>query len=90
MVIAMAGFVQDVVHRIRTHIPNASEESIFQIACGICHDYGGTEPYVGARIPAELRKSMVENGLQRQRPLREVFAQAGVSRRTGYRILGSK
>ena len=36
------------------------------------------------------RTTLLAQGLRQQRPLSEVFAKAGVSRTTGYRLLGSK
>lgn len=86
----MVGFVQDVMYRIRQNIPEAPVEALFRIEASICHDYGGTEPYIGKRVGLEARKAMVAHGLRHKKPLGEVFAQAGVRRSAGYALLKSK
>lgn len=57
---------------------------------GVRQVHGGTEPYVGKRMSRSTRVSLVAQGLRQARPLGEVFATAGVSRRSGYRILAGK
>lgn len=86
----MADIVDDFLTRLVQHIPNTPPEVRLKLETGIRQTWGGTEPYVGKRLSRVTRTFLVANGLQRQRPLGEVFAQAGLSRRTGYRILGSK
>lgn len=86
----MADIVDDFLTRLQQHIPNTTPELRMQLEVGIRQSWGGNEVYVGKRISKITRCSMVAVGLQHQRPLREVFAQAGVARRTGYRILASK
>ena len=86
----MADIVDDFLSRMATYIPDAPAEVRYQIESSIRQTWGGTEPYVGKRISRTTRTSMVAHGLRQARPLSEVFAQAGVPRRTGYRILGSK
>lgn len=86
----MADIVDDFLARLAQHVPGVPAETRAQIESGIRQSWGGTEPYVGKRLSIVTRKQIVALGLQRQLPLREVFAQAGVARRTGYRILSSK
>lgn len=86
----MADIVDDFLTRLQQHIPDASPEIRYQLETGLRQVWGGTEPYVGKRISRVTRTYLVAHGLQRQRPLGEVFAQAGVARRTGFRILASK
>jgi hypothetical protein len=90
MVTYMADIVDDFLTRLQQHIPDAAPDVRYQIESGIRQAWGGTEPYVGKRISRTTRTSLVAHGLRQSRPLSEVFAHAGVARRTGYRILGSK
>lgn len=78
------------MQNIRQNIPDAPAEALFRIECGICQDYGGTEPYIGKRVGIESRKAMVALGLQHKKPLRDIFAGAGVRRSAGYALLKSK
>lgn len=86
----MADIVDDFLTRLQQHIPDAPLEIRHQLETGLRQAWGGTEPYVGKRISRSTRTGMVAHGLRQSRPLSEVFAQAGVPRRTGYRILSSK
>lgn len=86
----MADIVDDFLTRLAQHIPDAPPEIRHQIESGIRQAWGGTEPYVGKRLSRSTRISLVAHGLQRQRPLGEVFAQAGVGRRQGYYLLKTK
>jgi len=86
----MADIVDDFLQRLAQHVPDVAPDVRLQIESGIRHTWGGTEPYVGKRISRVTRTTLVAHGLQHQRPLTEVFAQAGVARATGYRILQRK
>lgn len=86
----MADIVDDFLTRLQQHIPDTPPEVCFQLEATLRQSWGGTEPYVGKRISRTTRISMVAHGLRSARPLAEVFAQAGIPRRTGYRILRSK
>jgi hypothetical protein len=86
----MADIVDDFLTRLQQHIPDAPPELRVKIETSLRQTWGGTEPYVGKRLSRVTRTFLVASGLQRQRPLGEVFATAGIARRTGYRILGSK
>ena len=90
MVIFMVSFVKDLMVRIKSEIPDANPEALARIEVGVCRDWGGNNPYVIKNPTAATRIQMVSDGLRKQRPLSEVFAQAGVSRATGYRLLRSK
>ena len=50
----------------------------------------GTWAYTGKEVSRFTRTALIASGLRQQRPMAEVFAMAGVSRATGYRLLGSK
>jgi hypothetical protein len=86
----MADIVDDFLTRLQQHIPAVAPEVRYQLEASIRQTWGGTEPYVGKRISLTTRTTLVAHGLRQARPLSEVFAQAGIPRRTGYRILGSK
>jgi hypothetical protein len=86
----MVSFVKDLMVRIRSEIPDAPQEALARIEIGVCRDWGGNHPYVIKNPTAETRIAMVSTGLRQGRPIPECFAQAGVSRATGYRILSRK
>ena len=86
----MADIVDDFLTRLQQHIPDAAPDVRFQIEAGIRQDLGGSKSYVRQAPSLASRTFMVAHGLRRAKPLADVFKAAGVSRRTGYRILGSK
>lgn len=86
----MADIVDDFLQRLAQHIPDAPLDVRVKIESSIRQTWGGTEPYVGKKLSRITRTTLVSHGLRQSRPLGEVFLQAGVPRRTGYRILGSK
>ena len=86
----MADIVDDFLTRLAQHVPNAPIEVRVAIEREVRSTWGGTNPYVAKQLNRVTRATLVARGLRQQRPLAEVFAQAGVSRRTGYRLLASK
>lgn len=86
----MADIVSDFLDRLKAHVPDLPATVPHTLERELRHQWGGNEVYVGKRVNRQVRAALVANGLCQRRPLGEVFAQAGVSRRTGYRILGSK
>jgi hypothetical protein len=86
----MADIVSDFLDRLKAHAPDLPAAVPQTLECELRQHWGGNEVYVGKRVNRTVRAALVANGLRQRRPLGEVFAQAGVSRRTGYRILGSK
>lgn len=86
----MADIVEDFLARLVQHVPNIPAETRARLEQETRQHWGGTETYVGKRLSRSTRTSLVAHGLRQQVPLREVFEKAGVPRRTGYRILGSK
>lgn len=86
----MADIVDDFLIRLVQHVPSVPHEARVQLESGLRQAWGGTEPYVGKRMSRITRTSLVAQGLRQARPLGEVFATAGVSRRSGYRILAGK
>lgn len=86
----MADIVDDFLTRLVQHVPGVPPEARVQLETGLRQTWGGTEPYVGKRMSRITRTTLVAQGLRQARPLGEVFAAAGVSRRSGYRILAGK
>jgi hypothetical protein len=86
----MADIIDDFLTRLQQHVPNVAPETRLQLESGLRQSWGGTEPYVGKRLSPMSRSWAVANGLRRSMPLKDIFKSAGVSRSTGYRILGSK
>lgn len=86
----MADIVDDFLSRLQQLVPNLPPDAPVQLEKTLRQQWGGTEPYVGKRLSRVTRATLVAAGLRQSKTLKEVFAQAGVARRTGYRILGSK
>lgn len=86
----MADIVDDFLIRLQQLVPNLPPDAPIQLEKTLRQQWGGTEPYVGKRLSRVTRTTIVASGLRQSKTLKEVFAQAGVARRTGYRILGSK
>ena len=86
----MADIVDDFLSRLQQLVPNLPPDAPIQLEKTLRQQWGGTEPYVGKRLSRVTRTTIVASGLRQSKTLKEVFAQAGVARRTGYRILGSK
>ena len=86
----MADIVDDFLSRLQQLVPNLPPDAPVQLEKTLRQHWGGTEPYVGKRLSRVTRTTIVAAGLRQSKTLKEVFAQAGVARRTGYRILGSK
>lgn len=86
----MADIVDDFLARLAQHVPDLPADLHVELERTLRSEWGGRKPYVAKQTSRLMRVSLVAQGLRAGRPLREVFAQAGVARRTGYRILSSK
>jgi hypothetical protein len=86
----MADIVDDFLQRLVQHVPDAPLEIRATLERDLRTAWGGTKPYVAKQLNRVTRTTLLAHGLRQQRPLSEVFAQAGVARRTGYRLLGGK
>jgi len=86
----MADIVDDFLTRLQQIVPDLPADAPAKLESSLRQKWGGTEPYVGKRINRGFRASLVALGLRQQRPMSEIFQLAGVSRRTGYRILSGK
>ena len=86
----MVDIVDDFLTRLQKHIPNATPEVRATLEREVRSEWGGSKPYVGKQLNRVTRITLVANGLRQQRPLAEIFASAGVCRRTGYDLMGKK
>jgi hypothetical protein len=86
----MTDIVDDFLTRLQRHIPDAPLEIRATIEREVRSEWGGSKPYVAKQLNRVTRTTLMAHGLRQQRPLAEVFTMAGTSRRTGYRLLGSK
>ena len=86
----MADIVDDFLTRLAQHVPSAPIELRATLERDLRTAWGGSKPYVAKQLNRITRTTLLANGLRQQRPLAAVFAQAGVARRTGYRLLSSK
>lgn len=82
--------VDDFLARLAQHVPDLPLESRAQLEKDVRGEWGGRKPYIAKQVNRITRTTLLSCGLRQQLPLREVFAKAGVSTRTGYRLLGSK
>ena len=86
----MADIVDDFLTRLAQHVPNAPIELRATLERDLRTAWGGSKPYVAKQLNRTTRTTLISNGLRQQRPLQEIFAQAGVCRATGYQILRGK
>lgn len=90
----MADIVDDFLTRLVRHVPDLPVDTRLKLERDIRHHHGGTRAGDIAKGIDGLSKStrtfVVSMGLRHKQPMREIFAQASVSRSTGYRILRGK
>lgn len=90
----MADIVDDFLTRLVQHAPDLPIDTRLSLERDIRHHHGGTRAGDIAKgvdgLSRSTRTFIVSLGLRHQQPMREIFARAGVSRSTGYRILRSK
>jgi hypothetical protein len=86
----MADIVDDFLGRLQQLVPDIPAEAAAKLEAGLRQSWGGTEPYVGKRPSCQTKVALLANGLRDRKPLRDVFAQAGVSRSAGYRLLNRR
>jgi hypothetical protein len=86
----MADIVDDFLTRLQNHLPSVPAEVRLTLEREVRSEWGGNKPYVAKQLSRVTRTSLLAHGLRQQRPLGEIFALSGVSRRTGYRLLASK
>ncbi len=86
----MPDIIDDFLQRLTQHVPDLPASVPLQLEQSLRQQWGGTEPYVGKRLNRVTRSTLVAAGLRQQKPLRQVFQDAGVGLRTGYRLLAAK
>lgn len=90
----MADIVDDFLTRLVQHAPDLPIDTRLSLERDIRRHHGGTRAGDIAKGIDGLSKStrtfIVGLGLRHKQPMREIFARAGVSSRTGYRMLRSK
>ena len=90
----MTDIVDNFLFRLATHIPDLPMDTRLSIERDIRGHYGGTRAGDIAKgvdgLSKTTRTYIVGMGLRHQKPIREIFEMASVSRSTGYRILRSK
>ena len=86
----MADIVDDFLARLEKHVPDLPIESRAQLEKDVRTEWGGRKPYVAKQVNRLTRTTVIAHGLRQQLPLREVFSRAGVSTRTGFRLLRAK
>ena len=90
MVTLMTDIVDDFLTRLAQHVPDLQPDLRHQLEASLRQEWGGTKSYVAKRFGAATTAARLGANLRRQLPLKECFAQTGVSRATGYRLLGKK
>lgn len=83
----MADIVQDFMQRLAQLAPEVPAQTLQRLEVGIRQDWGGTEPYVAKRSSPKVKAAKLGEAMQSRQPLAKCFEAAGVSRRTGYRLL---
>ena len=90
----MADIVDDFLTRLVRHAPDLPLDTRISLERDIRHHHGGTRAGDIAKgvdgLSRTTRTFIVSMGLRHQKPMREIFAAASVSRSTGYRILRGK
>ena len=86
----MTDIVDDFLTRLAQHLPELQPDVRHKIEASLRQEWGGTKSYVAKRFGAATTAARLSAGLRQKLPLKECFAQTGVSRATGYRLLGKK
>ena len=85
----MPDIVDDVLQRLRALAPDIPPQVTQQLEVQSREVWGGSRCYVALR-PTVHRTAKMAEALRAQRPLREVFAEAGIGKAYGYRLLQRK
>ena len=81
--------VQSIVELVRAAAPELSEQQLAAIATGIHRDLGGTRRYF-SKAPARGKALCLGEQLAAGVPLAQAFAEVGVCRRWGYRLVARR
>lgn len=83
-----ADLIDDFLHRLRAHLPEAGGAVAPLLERELRASWGGTERHYIRKHPArEQRTQQLASALQQGQPLRQAFATAGLSPRSGFRHL---
>ncbi len=93
----MADIIDDILARVALYVPDVPLDVRLRIEAESRHVWGGStlakSAYVEKGIRGygkETRAMLVNLGLQQRKPLRQIFADTGVSQRTSFRMLKRK
>lgn len=86
----MADLLDDFMQRLRTLAPDLPAQTTLQLEVQTRQAWGGTDRNYIAKRPALQRTAKIGESLRAHKPLAQVFADAGVSRGYGYKLLRSK
>ena len=90
----MTDIVDDILERISTHLPDMPLLLRLKIEQETRQKWGGSDRiFIGKGINGigkYTRTWLIAEGLRQAKALKECFAEAGVSRATGYRALAKK
>lgn len=78
--------VRSILDQVRAAAPELSEDKLRTIASGIYRDLGGERHYI-PKAPAEGKAIRLGHELAAGVPLAQAFANLGIPRRTGFRLL---
>ena len=81
--------VSDFLVRLQQLAPELPTQTRERLEADIRRDWGGSEPYVAKR-PARVHAIKLGEALRNHKPLAQCFADQGISRRHGYRLIGGK
>ena len=100
MVSVMADIVDDFLQRLAAHVPaDVASQVAPKLEAEIRQHWGGTDRHyirkhakgaIPAHLRAQQRTQALATGLQQGQPLADLFQQAGIPRRTGFRLLQRK
>lgn len=86
----MTDIVDDFFQRLASHVPELPMDTRLKIEASLRQEWGGNRAYVAKRFSVAIRSDLLAGGLRQKLSLKDCFEQAGVSRRTGYRLLAKK
>lgn len=86
----MADMLDDFLQRLRTLAPDLPAHTTLQLEVQTRQAWGGTDRNYIAKRPALQRTVKIGEGLRQHKPLAQIFAESGITKQHGYRILSAK
>ena len=83
----MADLLDDFLQRLRALAPELPERTALQLELQARQIWGGTDGNYIAKRPTMQRAAKIGEGLRAQKPMAQVFSDAGIGRSQGYRLL---